>query len=225
MVLLAAASGAVDATAFKALGHVFAGVMTGNLALLGIAVGNDHFADTVPPLISLAGFIAGTATAARLCRGRTEHGTKWPSRTVQCLAFEAALLAAVAVVWTTTGSPPSGALRMVLLCAVAVAMGAQSGAMLGAGNVAHPSTYMTGSLTTFITHSAARVPGGPLADPWVPARLAALAVGAGAAVAVLRYAAGWTPFLAPLLVVGAIVVAVRGGRPQDAPAAVPGDGA
>ncbi|CCB78105.1 protein of unknown function [Streptantibioticus cattleyicolor NRRL 8057 = DSM 46488] len=39
VVLLAAASGGVDALAFTTLGHVFAGVMTGNLALLGIAVG------------------------------------------------------------------------------------------------------------------------------------------------------------------------------------------
>jgi uncharacterized membrane protein YoaK (UPF0700 family) len=36
--LLATASGAVDALALTALGHVFAGVMTGNLVLSGFAV-------------------------------------------------------------------------------------------------------------------------------------------------------------------------------------------
>lgn len=218
MVILATASGAVDALAVTSLGHVFAGVMTGNLALLGVAVGGDHFADVVPPLVSLAGFVTGTAVAARACRGAggtdATGRTGWPSRTLAALACEAALLTAAAVVWTTCGAPPSGALREVLLCALAVAMGAQSGAMLGAGPAARPSTYLTGALATFVTRGVGRLPGGggPRTDAWVPARLAALAVGAGAAVAILRFAPGWTAFLPPALVVTAIVTATRAGR-------------
>jgi uncharacterized membrane protein YoaK (UPF0700 family) len=212
--LLAAASGAVDAIAFTSLGHVFAGVMTGNLALLGVAVGGDRFADTVPPLVALAGFAAGTAAAARACRPGAAGGARWPVRTLHCLGCEAVLLAAVAVVWAAAGAPPSpGALSDVLLAAVAVAMGAQSGAMLGVGAAARPSTYPTGSLATFITRGVGGAPGEPGADRWVPVRLAALAVGAGAAVAVLRFAAGWTAFLPPVLVAAAVATAAAAGRP------------
>ncbi len=225
MVLLAAASGAVDAMAFTALGHVFAGVMTGNLALLGIAVGSDHFADVVPPLIALAGFVLGTAAAARACRGTAAAGPGWPARTLQCLACEAVLLTVTAVVWASAGAPPVGAPRDVLLCVAAVAMGGQSGAMLGAGPAARPSTYLTGSLATFVTRGVGQVPGGdrPGTDRWVPVRLTALAVGAGAAAAVFRSAPGWTPFLPPVLVVAAVLTAARIGRPRPVPVVASGE--
>lgn len=209
MVLLAAAAGAVDAMAFTALGHVFAGVMTGNLALLGLAAGGDHLADVVPPLVALAGFAAGTAAAARACRGLpmgATDGPRWPPRVLRCLAGEAALLTAAAIIWATSGAPPTGAPRDALLCTVAAAMGTQSAAILASGPTARPSTYLTGALTTFITRSVGHIPG---PDPWVPARLAALATGAATAAAVFRYATGWTAFLPPVLVVCAVAVASR----------------
>ncbi len=214
MVLLAAASGAVDATAFTALGHVFAGVMTGNLALLGIAVGGDHLADAVPPLVALAGFVTGTAAAGYACRGRPGGRTGWPRHTTAVLVCEAVLLTAAAVVWATCGAPPAGALRDVLLGTVAVAMGAQTGAMLGAGPAARPSTYLTGTLAAFVTRGVGPAPGGDArrADRWVPVRLAALALGAAAAAAVFRFAPGWTAFLPPALVVAAVLTAVRTAR-------------
>ena len=232
--LLAAASGAVDAMAFTALGHVFAGVMTGNLALLGIAVGGDHLADAVPPLVALAGFVTGTAAAARVCRpestGAPAAGAgraRWPAPTRACLACEALLLCAAAVVWATCGAPPTGAPRDVLLCTVAVAMGAQSGAMLGAGPAARPSTYLTGALATFVTHGVGRGPGGdgPRADRWVPVRLAALATGAGGAAAVFRFAPGWTPFLPPALVAAALLTAGRTDGLRRVPDVAAGRGA
>jgi len=227
VVLLAAASGAVDAIAFTALGHVFAGVMTGNLALLGVAVGGGRFADAVPPLVALAGFAAGTAAAARACRGRSAGAPGWPRRTVHCLVLEALLLTAVAAVRATAGPSPSGVPGDVLLGALAVAMGAQSGAVLGAGPAARPSTYLTGALATFITRGVGRLPGGdgPGADRWVPLRLAALAVGAGAAVGLSRWAAGPAAFLPPLLVAAAVLAAtVRRSGPSAAAAASGGPG-
>jgi uncharacterized membrane protein YoaK (UPF0700 family) len=208
--------------AFMALGHVFAGVMTGNLALLGIALGGGRSADVVAPLVALAGFVAGTAASARLCRGARGRsgGTvpRWPGRTTAALACEGVLLAAAAVAWALGGTPPSGAARDVLLCAAAVAMGIQSGAMLGAGTAARPSTYLTGSLATFVTRGVGRLPGDgrPGTDGWVPVRLAALAGGAGAAAAVFRFAPSWTAALPPALVAAALLTA--GGGPRREPA-------
>ena len=68
VVLLATASGAVDALALTALGHVFAGVMTGNLVLLGVSAGAGSESG-VPALVSLGGYGTGTALATWLCRG------------------------------------------------------------------------------------------------------------------------------------------------------------
>ncbi|MCX3064331.1 DUF1275 family protein, partial [Streptomyces beihaiensis] len=63
LVLLAGASGAVDALAFTALGTVFAGVMTGNLVLLGVAAGHGAGGDTLAPLTALGGYAAGACAA------------------------------------------------------------------------------------------------------------------------------------------------------------------
>jgi uncharacterized membrane protein YoaK (UPF0700 family) len=206
LILLAAASGAVDAIAFTALGHVFAGVMTGNLALLGIAAGDARPADTGPPLLALAGFVLGTFTAASACRNTRAEGS-WPPRVLGCLAGEAVLLAVDAVVWARSAAAPGSALRDLLLFLAAVAMGGQSGAMLAAGSVARPSTYLTGSLATFITRGAGGAGGG--ADRWVPVRLVALVAGAASAAVLHRAAPPWTAALPPALVALAVLTAAR----------------
>ncbi|MEW2458030.1 DUF1275 family protein [Streptomyces albus] len=66
--LLAAASGAVDALALTVLGQVFAGVMTGNLVLMGVTAGTGG-EQGLPAALALAGYATGTALAARYCRG------------------------------------------------------------------------------------------------------------------------------------------------------------
>ncbi|MZD04194.1 DUF1275 domain-containing protein, partial [Streptomyces sp. SID5785] len=102
LVLLAGASGAVDALAFTALGTVFAGVMTGNLVLLGVSAGRGDGSQVGAPLFALGGYALGVALATLACRGASraparapEHG--WPGQVVACLAAQAALLACVAV--------------------------------------------------------------------------------------------------------------------------------
>ncbi|MEU3325091.1 DUF1275 family protein [Streptomyces albus] len=65
--LLAAASGAVDALALTVLGQVFAGVMTGNLVLMGVTAGAGG-EQGLPAALALAGYATGTALAARYCR-------------------------------------------------------------------------------------------------------------------------------------------------------------
>lgn len=206
VVLLAAASGAVDAIAFTSLGHVFAGVMTGNLALLGIALGGARPTEVRGPLLALGGFVAGTAITARLARD-TARGAAWPPRVLACLAGEIVLLAVDAALWAASGAAPTGVLREALLVVAALAMGGQSGAMLTAGPAGRPSTYLTGSLATFITRRVGAGEG--TADRWVPVRLAALAAGAASAALLARTAAAWTAALPPALVTVATLSAAR----------------
>ncbi len=204
LVLLAAASGAVDALAFTALGHVFAGVMTGNLALLGIALASGNPVDLTAPLVALAGFVAGTWASALICRAadpRVRPG--WPTRALFCLAGETTLLAAHATLWAGSGGTPAGALRAVLLCVAAVAMGGQSTAMLIAGHGARPSTYFTGTLATYVARNAGAPVGA--ADRWVPLRLAALVAGAAVAAVLHHWAAAWAAVPAPVLVAAAVL--------------------
>ncbi|MCQ4041123.1 YoaK family protein [Streptantibioticus rubrisoli] len=214
LVLLAAASGAVDALAFTVLGHVFAGVMTGNLALLGIALASGRPADLTAPLVALAGFVAGTWLSALICRGvASDARPGWPTRVLFCLAGETGLLAAHASLWAGSGGVPGGGLRVVLLCVAAVAMGGQSVAMLAAGAGGRPSTYFTGTLATYVARNAGAAVGAE--DRWVPVRLAALVAGAAAAAVLHHWAPAWAALPAPVLVLAAVLGATY--RPPEAP--------
>lgn len=206
VVVLVAASGAVEALSFTALDHVFAGVMTSNLALLGMAAGQARGAGVTAALLALGGFGAGTAAGAWVTRGGEETEEGWSAPVLSCLVGEAVLLAAGAGVWAASGGAPGGATRDVLQCGAAAAMGAQCAAMVAAGRAAAPTTYLTGTLATYIV----RAPGGTPArsDPWVPLRLAALIAGAAAAVALHRAAPAWAGALPPVLVTVAVLIAV-----------------
>ncbi|MDF3288772.1 YoaK family protein [Streptomyces silvisoli] len=204
LVLLAAASGAVDALAFTVLGHVFAGVMTGNLVLLGIAFASGRPADLAAPLVALAGFVAGTRAGALICRGAAPGARPgWPAQALFCLAGETAVLAAYATLWAGSGGAPGGLMRQVLLCVAAVAMGGQSAAMLVAGRAARPSTYFTGTLATYVASGAGAAVGA--ADRWVPVRLAALVAGAAVAAVLHHWAPAWAAVPAPVLVLAAVL--------------------
>ena len=341
VVVLVAASGAMETVSLAALGHVFAGVMTGNLALLGMSFGRGGGAQGRAAALALVGFGAGTAVVAWVTRVRSDdrmvgprrggvdssvpqaagpsapkppqpttplpprpsaplpplpdaqqpprsdapqpprsstpqpplpnapqpprsstpprrppapstppapqlpsapttppapqlpsapttppapparapappagssvpppqppitpapEETHWPHRVLICLLAETALLAVGALYWLAIDGRPDATTRAVLQVGAAATMGAQSAAMLAAGRLAAPTTYLTGMLATYIVRGV----GAPRsADAWVPIRLAALVLGAAAAVAVRSAAPGWTVMLPCVLVAGA----------------------
>src|SRR5437660_11648422 len=63
LALLSFASGATDVLAFIKLGHLFTSAMTGNTALLAIALGQGHVAAAGRSLTALLGFALGLALA------------------------------------------------------------------------------------------------------------------------------------------------------------------
>ncbi|MFG3288024.1 DUF1275 family protein [Streptomyces sp. NPDC048179] len=203
VVLLVAASGAVESISFTALDHVFAGVMTSNLALLGMAVGRTEATGVTAAVLALAGFGVGAAGTAWFTRGPGGEVTRWSPPVLWSLAAEALLLAAGAVAWAALGGAPGPVARDVLQCGAALTMGIQSGAMVAAGSAAAPTTYLTGTLATYIVKG---VRAGRL-NRWVSARLAALMVGAAVSMAVLRTAPPWAGVLPPVLVVCALLAA------------------
>ena len=124
MAFLAISSGSSDVIAFLVLGHVFASAMTGNTALLGIALSDGNLIAASQPASALLGFVAGAAFASVI------HNPVAPSarqttivRTL--LLFEACCLVAFALVWEAAGHPVGGAVHYVLILLCSFGMGIQ----------------------------------------------------------------------------------------------------
>ena len=112
LVILGIASGSADVIAFLLLGHVFASAMTGNTALLGIALSDGDLVAASQPVTALVSFAAGVALAT-LIGSRDVH---------VLLVLESACLALFALLWQlgshAAGEP--GQYVLILLCALAM---------------------------------------------------------------------------------------------------------
>lgn len=115
LVLLGFASGSADVIAFLLLGHVFASAMTGNTALLGIALSDGNLVAASQPLTALFGFAAGVALAAFI-----------GNRDVRTLVgFEITCLALFAMLWQLGPHSAGEPAQYVLILLCSVAMGVQ----------------------------------------------------------------------------------------------------
>ncbi|WTW92235.1 DUF1275 domain-containing protein [Streptomycetaceae bacterium NBC_01309] len=164
LLVLAAAGGAVDAFTLFCLGKVFAGVMTGNLVLVGAAAVDGDGEVVRHAVAALLGFSAGAAFAGA-ASGRL--------RVRDLLLVELALLAVPAVAWSLNSGHAEGE-RTLLVLAAALAMGVQ------AGTWGTPSTYFTGTLVGLARGAGGRRPVTP-GDVWAFGRLAAVAASAAVA--------------------------------------------
>jgi uncharacterized membrane protein YoaK (UPF0700 family) len=156
-VVLALTSGAIDAVTFVRLGNVFSSVITGNLALLGLAVGERHGALAVNSGLALAAYAAGVLAGGALA-GPAEGGQPvWPRRATLTLAAELVVLAGFSAGWLAADGHPSGGVRLTLLALTAAAMGMQSAAVRLLGQMS--TTYLTSTLIgIFHSLGARRVP-------------------------------------------------------------------
>ncbi|MFD6332610.1 YoaK family protein [Streptomyces niveus] len=214
LILFAGASGAVDVLAFIALGRVFAGVMTGNLVLLGLSLtGTGDEGGPAAPLLALGGYVVGVAVVAPFVRRRPEEPeTHWPRAVVRWLAVEVTVLAAVAVAWGAAGGAPAQPWLDVVLVAVAVAMGMQSAALAAAGAAGGPGTYFTGTLTQVVVR-AVGTGGARRADLGSLTRLVALTAGASVGALVYAASAPWAMAVPLLWASAALACAAFSPRP------------
>ncbi len=209
-VMLTAGTGATDVASFTRLGNIFASVMTGNLVLLGLAIGRLSGALAAHTLIAFAGYIAGVAAGARLVPAAQAPGAAWHHALPAALLVELVLLAGFTAGWELTGAAPHGAAQLVLLAVAAAAMGTQSAAVRGFG-ARVSTTYLTGTLTGVV---AAWV------TPDQPTRmqrrdvlvLAALAAGATVGGVVIVNAPAGLPAIPLTALVLAIALAWASGR-------------
>jgi uncharacterized membrane protein YoaK (UPF0700 family) len=225
VVTLTFATGAADALGFLALGGAFSSVMTGNMVLLGLSAGSADADLAVTTGAAILAFVVGLLTGAKLAGAPAGGDPVWPRQVSRALLVELAVFCAYLVGWEVTLGDRSDQAALGLLMASAVALGMQSSAVQRFGVNGLSSTYLTGTLTSFIGDLAARRP----RSSWWPRGqvLLALMVGAGAGTVVTLQ----LPRAAPALcVVPLAVVALLGRRlvervdARDATTASSGDG-
>jgi uncharacterized membrane protein YoaK (UPF0700 family) len=200
VIVLALTTGAVDAVTFLRLGKVFSSVITGNLALLGVAAGKQDVGLAENAGFALAGYALGVLLGGALAGTAVKGQPVWPRRVTATLAGELLLLGGFSGGWLALGGHPSGGPRLALLAVVAAGMGAQSTAVRRLGQMS--TTYLTSTLTGLLEALAVRR--WPTAARRSTGILVAFVVGAAAgSTAALR-----EPALVPVAVMVPIVVVV-----------------
>ncbi len=174
LLALTIVTGAVDATSYIALGHVFVANMTGNIVLLGFAFAGASGLSITTSLAAVAAFLAGAAAGGRL---GVRLGAQRTRLLVTAILIEWALVTAALVAAAIGGSPVSSTARYVLVVLLALPMGLQNAT---ARRLAVPDLTTT-VLTLTLTGLAAdpRLAGGSHPHP-VRRLLAVAAMFAGA---------------------------------------------
>jgi uncharacterized membrane protein YoaK (UPF0700 family) len=127
--LLAIVAGYADAVGFLGF-NAFAGAMTGNTVLLGIALATDKLADAAQSVAIIAAFLAGVAASALL------------RRHVSLAAILVIEMAAIVVAALVT--PPAAA------PVLAFAMGLQNAAMTHFAGLSLNTVFLTGNLQKLV---------------------------------------------------------------------------
>ena len=153
-VALAITSGATDAVSFLALGGAFTSVMTGNLVLLGIAIGHLDGQLAVQIAVAVVGYVAGTAAGVRIVGHSAPDDPVWPAAVTRGLLTETSLFLLYAVGWWTSGAQPGAVMSGLLTGLCAVALGVQSGTVRRFGLSGLSTTYLTGTLTSLVDRLA-----------------------------------------------------------------------
>lgn len=137
VVVLTLTTGALDAVSYLRLGKVFSSVITGNLALLGVAAGQHDAMLALNAGLALAGYACGVLVGGTFA-GTPERGQPaWPVRVTFTLVVEWGVLAAFSGEWLVTGGHPADASRLAMLLLGAAAMGMQSTAVRRLGPDVH----------------------------------------------------------------------------------------
>jgi uncharacterized membrane protein YoaK (UPF0700 family) len=206
VVALAMVSGATDALGFLALGSAFTSVMTGNMVLVGIAVGAGDGSAIGIVGTAIVSYVVGAGVGARLAGSPVPGDTLWPPAITRALAVELALVTTFGVAWWSLGSDPPHGWFAPLLALNAAALGIQSSAILRFGQGGLSTTYLTGTLTTLVVRIASGQQRGTIRQP--VRLLLALVSGAAAGAALVEHARPAAPLFAIALLL-AVVLASR----------------
>lgn len=206
LALLAAAAGTLDVLGYLRLGPALMSAMTGNAALLGLAIGRHQLAAALHSGAAFGGFVIGVAGGALMLDAPADGG--WSPRVTAALATEAVLLGVFALLWLASADPRSGVAVYVLVLLASGGMGLQSAAVRQLRIPGVTTTFFTGTLTSIVM-SAVRVAEPPAGKRRLPAstlrQLVALVAYVGSAACAGLAAAHGVDVIA-LLPVTAVVV-------------------
>ena len=202
LIALTFAAGSVDAIALLRL-DVFTAVMTGNIVLLGLAVGQGALRNALRSLLALVAYSAGVIAGARMV-GAVALETHWSPKVTAALGVEWALHAAFLTGWLLTAGTPDGGSAGALIAFSGVAMGIQA-ATARALAPGMSTTYVTGTITGLLSELSAL--GAVSGDRRRRASIVfALALGAVTGAFALNTVPALAPAI-PLVVVGGVIVA------------------
>src|SRR5213593_1456229 len=180
--------------------------MTGNIVLLGLAVGQGAFGNVLRSIVALVAYGAGVVAGARIV-GAVAVETHWSPNVTRALALEWLLQAAFLIGWLLSGAHPDGAGAATLIAFSGVAMGIQA-ATARALAPGMSTTYVTGTLTGLLSELSAL--GAVSSDRRRRGSIViALALGAVAGAVVLNTVPALAPTI-PLVVVGGVLAMARG---------------
>ena len=149
LALLAIGAGSMDALGFFALGGALPSAMTGNTALLGLALGQGHPAAAAPPLAAGLGFVLGAALAAAMLHLGLN---RLPVRrgVAGLLAAEFCLLAGLLLAWQFIDRSAGGLPLYALILLGAAGMGVQSVAARQDNRPGVTTVVFTSTLTSIV---------------------------------------------------------------------------
>ncbi len=144
LIMLAFASGLIDAASYLGLGHVFTANMTGNILLLGLATAGASGFSTSACLVSVGAFLAGAGVAGWLDRDLRASRRRFIAE----IGGEGILIAAAATVAFTVVVKPASPGADVTIGLLAFAMGARNDTI---GRLSVQTNLTTTTLTAALT--------------------------------------------------------------------------
>ncbi|MGO4298905.1 YoaK family protein [Leifsonia sp. RAF41] len=224
MLALTFSTGIVDAVGYLGLDKVFAGNMTGNVVVLGMALAGAEGLPWVGPLLALFAFMAGAVIGGRTLRRET---TGWNTRTSWSFTAVAAALAVLTVATLVTGGVPPKPWEVAVTSFLAATMGFQAAVARHLAVKDVTTVVVTSTITGLAADS--RLAGGS-GQPWRrrAAAVVLIALGALVGAALLQVHIALPLGLAAIISAGAAVLGhiaaheARGSSPGSAPGGAPG---
>ena len=198
LLVLTAATGAVDGVSYLALDRVFTGNMTGNVLFIGFGLMGVADIPVLNNLVALLTFLLGAALGSRLTRRGAGDGVQLPRSSMGVLLGTTLGTLVLAGVWSALGR--LGTTEMIVITGVlALLLGAQASAVRHTGLRDLSTVVVTMTMVNLAADS--RLAGGSGAA-WFRRVGAVVAMGLGAlgSAAVIRYVGGsWALVLAGVL--------------------------
>jgi uncharacterized membrane protein YoaK (UPF0700 family) len=175
MMALTFSTGIIDAVGYLGLDRVFTGNMTGNVVILGMALLGADGLPIVGPVVALAGFVVGAIVAGRVLRGVPSG---WASRSTALFIVVGALVLAIALCLTFTGSTLVEWMQLTVTGELGFAMGIQAATARHIAVKDVTTVVVTSTLTGLAADSRL---GGNTGQPWKRRLGAVVLIGSGAA--------------------------------------------